>query len=331
VRFGKRYLPLVALLGASLALIPTMAGGTTAPVSVSAVNFAFVGNNNSRPAAVAITPGESVDFTNTNGVYNHDVFFKGPRPASCSDNGNPSPILGPTEANPSTTLFPATTWSGTCTFTQPGVYTFYCTVHLFEGTVYVNAEGTVPTTTTTTTTSTSSTVPISTTTTSTTTTSPSITSTTQTPLPPSTAQSTSSSSTSSASSSTLGGPPPSGEGQSGSPARTPSVALAKSSHGATTVRGSAEIAPRYAGSRLEVDLLSTGASLARAKHPAQVIVGRLVRSSVSAGKVSFSVSLDSRGKRALRRHGRLTLTVRVTLTPRGGTAITLTRGIVLHR
>ena len=41
-----------------------------------------------------------------------------------------------------------TNWSGTCTFTKPGVYTFYCTVHGPEmtGTITVTAAGTpIPT------------------------------------------------------------------------------------------------------------------------------------------------------------------------------------------
>jgi plastocyanin len=43
-------------------------------------------------------------------------------------------------------------WSGSCTFTQPGTYTFHCSVHTTEmiGSITVTAAGTTTTTTTTT-------------------------------------------------------------------------------------------------------------------------------------------------------------------------------------
>ena len=46
-----------------------------------------------------------------------------------------------------------------------------------------------------------------------------------------------------------------------------------------------------------------------------VRVGHLVRSSVSAGKMSFVVKLNASARRALKRHHRLALTVKITLTP----------------
>ncbi len=59
-------------------------------------------------------------------------------------------------------------------------------------------------------------------------------------------------------------------------------------------------------------------------------VGRLVRSSLKAGSVSFSVPLSAKGKASLRRHRHLALTVKITLTPLHGAAVTVTRGVVLH-
>jgi plastocyanin len=99
------------------------------------------------------------------------------------------------------------------------------------------------------------------------------------------------------------------------------------------VHGSLQVSSAGAGSRLEVDLLAAGASLARRGHRSskQIVVGRLVRPSVSAGKVSFSVALNARGKSALRRHRRLALTVRIVLTPPvGGKAVRLSRSVVLR-
>jgi hypothetical protein len=98
------------------------------------------------------------------------------------------------------------------------------------------------------------------------------------------------------------------------------------------VHGSIDVAAIYAGSRLEVDLLLKGVSSARAKHRAAAVrVGRLVRATVPAGRLSFAVSLDAQAKRALRRLGHLALTVKLTLTPPGGPPVTATRTVVLHR
>ena len=107
------------------------------------------------------------------------------------------------------------------------------------------------------------------------------------------------------------------------------VKLASTQHG-SSVRGSVEISPPGVGGRLEVDLLASGASLAKAGHSPQVRVGRLVRSSLYAGTTSFMVPLNAKGKAALRRRRRLALTVKLTLTPQHGAAVTVTRSVVLH-
>ncbi len=106
--------------------------------------------------------------------------------------------------------------------------------------------------------------------------------------------------------------------------------LSGSQRGAA-VHGSAEVSTADGGSRLEVDLLIATATLARKHTAKQVRVGRFVRASVAAGKVSFSVSLDAQAKRALRRRGRLPIVVLVTLTPPHGAVVTTTRSVVLHR
>jgi plastocyanin len=108
-----------------------------------------------------------------------------------------------------------------------------------------------------------------------------------------------------------------------------SLKLKAPAHG-SSVRGSIEVSPVGAGGRLAIDLIASSASLARRVHSKLVVVGRLVRGSVVAGKVSFSVALNARGKSALRRHHKLALTVKVTLTPPGGQAMALTRKVVLR-
>jgi plastocyanin len=100
-------------------------------------------------------------------------------------------------------------------------------------------------------------------------------------------------------------------------------------HG-STVRGSLAISPTGAGGRLEVDLLAKAASLSNTPRSGVVRVGRLVRALVSAGRLSFSVQLTPPGEHALMRHRRLALSVKITVTPPNGIAVTVTRSVVLH-
>jgi hypothetical protein len=189
-----------------------------------------------------------------------------------------------------------TNWEGKCKFEQAGTYKFESSTLFNEGgslnyTEYeIVVEGATTSTTPTTTT-------------------PTTTPTTTTPTPT---------------------PSEPGPG-SGSPLEGGSKALklAAVEHG-SSVRGSVKISKAGVGGRLEVDLLASGASLARAGHSPQVRVGRVVRSSLYAGTTSFTVPLNAKGKAALRRRRRLTLTVKVTLTPQHGAAVTATRNVVVH-
>ena len=192
---------------------------------------------------------------------------------------------------------PQKAWEGKCKFEQPGTYKFESST-LFKGagedyTKYeIIVEGGATGTTTTTTTTT-------TTPTTTTTTTPT------TPSEPSHG---------------FGSPLEGGSG---------ALKLARSQRG-STVHGSIKVSQAGSGGRLEVGLFAAGASLSKAGHSKEVRVGRLVRSSVKAGRVSFSAPLSAKGKASLRRHRRLTLTVKVTLTPLRGAAVTVIRGTVLH-
>jgi plastocyanin len=122
-----------------------------------------------------------------------------------------------------------------------------------------------------------------------------------------------------------------GEPSQGSPLEGGSKALklAAVQHG-SSVRGSVEISQAGVGGRLEVDLLASGASLVKAGHPAQARVGRLVRFSLHTGKLTFALPLSAKGKAALRHHHKLALTVKLTLTPQHGAAVTVTRDVVVH-
>jgi hypothetical protein len=110
-----------------------------------------------------------------------------------------------------------------------------------------------------------------------------------------------------------------------------SLKLTAPRHG-SSVSGSLVVSKSGAGGRLEIDLIASSASLAKVRHKqsTSTAVGRLVRSSVSAGNVSFSISLNARAKGALRRHHKLALTVKITLTPPTGAPAVATRNVVLH-
>jgi plastocyanin len=118
------------------------------------------------------------------------------------------------------------------------------------------------------------------------------------------------------------------EPSTGSPlAGKPSL---RSSQRGGTVKGSLDISKAGAGDRLEIDVFAQSASLAKAKHSTRVRVGRLVRSSVSQGKLSFAVKLNAKARSALKRHRRLALTVKIVLTPVYGEPTTVTRFLVEH-
>jgi hypothetical protein len=122
-------------------------------------------------------------------------------------------------------------------------------------------------------------------------------------------------------------PTPAGESPTGSPfSGAPTI---HSSQRGTTVKGSLQVAKAGVGDRLEVDLIATTASLAKAGHKTQV-VGRFVSASASVGQQSFSVKLDAKARKALKRHHHLALKVKITLTPGYGEAVSVTRSVTVH-
>jgi hypothetical protein len=295
VKLRKRYLPVAAVLGAAVALVPALAGATAS--SEAKLEVAQNCNTPNWPcwnpkgspegnvgfyevAPFTIAQGGKISFEDSDSKAPTDVIWKGAAP-SC------------TPAVPST---PEAPWSSICTFADAGDYEFESQDLFNDGTsnytkykVIVEMPGGGGTTSTAT----------GTTGTSGTTTTPTMTTTSPASLE-----------------SPLAG------------SESRAVKVAKSQRGGS-VKGSLQISKAGGGDRLEVDLLATAASLAKAGHATQV-VGRFVSASVGAGQRSFSVKLNAKARRALKRHLRLALRMKITLTPASGEALTITRSVTLH-
>jgi plastocyanin len=317
VKLRKRYLPVAAVLGATVAIVPALAAAPSEAeleVNENCVEndwpcWATPGSGSKpEPASkITIAPGGKVKF---------------------ADNANTAATVSWTGSAPMCSGIPASAminWEGTCKFEQPGTYKFESSTLFSAGPNYTKYEivvegastgttsTTTPTTTTTTTTTPTTTTPTTTTPTATTSTQPS-----------SGGASTGAAASPATTPASMEMPPP----PAGShPLAT--LALANAQHG-DAVHGTVQIPAADGGARLEVQLLAQGASLAKVKRPGSSRVGRLVRSSAPAGTVSFTVSLDAAAKRALRRHHKLALTVKIVLTPVHGAALTLTRSLDLR-
>jgi plastocyanin len=124
-------LPLAALVGFAVAVVPGAVASDTATVT-AASNYAYY-----TPNKVAITPGGTVTFTHSMGTtYKHNVHFS-----------DATPFGGQAKNREPTNL----AWNDTGSFPTAGEFHFYCDVHGsmgMTGVVYVNAAGTVPTATT---------------------------------------------------------------------------------------------------------------------------------------------------------------------------------------
>jgi plastocyanin len=275
VRFRRAsLLASVAVLGAAVVVLPTVALSETTPPGVVAENVGLY-NHYWQPPSVTIDPGGTVEFSNPTAVPHGIHWSKTPGAAPECVAGVP---VGSTEASS------GTKWKGTCTFAAAGTYSYYCTVHgpAMSGTITV---GTPPPTGTGTGTTTGATTPTGTTT-----------------AP--------------------------GTGTPGGATPPASVALStlrlgSAQHG-TAVRGSLLVASASAGGTLTVVL--------QAKLGGRRVgVGRFTRTYIAAGKQSWSIALSAKARRALRAKGHLALLAKVSLTAPGGTPVSLTRSIALHR
>ncbi len=298
--------PLVALLGAAVVVLPALAASSEAKLEVNEncnlPNWpCWTSSSGSKPPPTTVTTiaqGGAVTFVDDTSVA-VSLAWTGPAP-TCSAEVPVSPA--PTKAG----------WEGTCTFEAPGRYklesaTLYASYTKYE--IVVQPPTSTGTTTTGTTTS------VTTTTTS------------------STPYSSGTPSYGSGGGSETHAGEPSGAGTTAGSLLAGGAAAVKLGavmHG-RSVRGSIDIAPAAAGSRLLVELLATRASLASSAGSTRVQVGRLARSSLPAGVVTFSVALDAGARHALQVHGRLALTVEIVLSPAHGAPVRIARSVVVRR
>jgi hypothetical protein len=290
VKLRKRYLPVAAVLGAAVAVVPALAAAPSEAkleVNENCVEEAWPCWTTEGSASIA-QPTKSVTIASGGKV----TFVDHGRAANIAWSGS-----APT-CEPSVPIAPAalkTGWEGKCTFATPGTYHFESSTLFNDGVdnytkyeVVVEGSATAPPTGTT---------------------------------------GEGGSKGGSTPGTTTSGPAPAGESPTGSPlSGAPRIS---SSQRGSTVKGSLEVSKAGGGDRLEVDLLATTASLAKAGHATQM-VGRFVSASVSTGQRPFSVKLDAKATRALKRHHRLALKVKITLTPVNGEATSVTRSVTLH-
>jgi plastocyanin len=123
-----------------------------------------------------------------------------------------------------------------------------------------------------------------------------------------------------------GTPPPGG---TPSEPGSPTVKVARRQRG-TTVRGS--VTTSVSGSRLVIKALVSNRLLATSppRRVRKVAVGSLRRQLPSAGRTPFAVKLNRAARRALNRRDRLTVVLRISVTPLGGTATTKTARVILR-
>jgi hypothetical protein len=303
VRLRKRLLfPLLALLGAAVVVLPALAASSQVKLEVNEnCNYpnwpCWTSSSGSDPppaGVVTIAQGGVLTFVDKTSVA-VNLAWTGATP-TCSAAVPVSPM--PAQSG----------WEGTCTFEAPGHYklessTLYPSYRSYE--IVVQAPGTTGASTTGTTTGSST--------------------------PYGSGNTPSGSGAGSGAASPQSGPAgtsvPLGSLLAGSD--TAALELAGAQHG-RAVHGSVKLTQAAAGGRLELQLFAIAAALGGARHASDVQVGLLTRSPLQAGTEAFTIALDARARRALRIHGHLALSVKITVAPAHGSPLTITRAVVVR-
>jgi len=304
-----------AAAGAALAVaLPTLAPGAGAPTTAhfSAVDFAWEVTGTPLSSAT-IAAGGTVTFDYSSGGSSHNADFAGgPAPTSCTQTAGAN--SGPVPPLPATPT-PAG-WSGDCRFDAPGTYAFHCDQHPYQmqGIVEVVDPNAPPPPTTTR--GTTTTPPRTTTTTP-----PRTGSTT----PPRTGTTTT---TPGGGSGAGGGPAPGGSTGSGPLAGTLRLRIAREQVG-VVLRGRVST---VAGARVRVTALVSNRVLAQQppRHLRKVRIGSLRTRATDTGRASFALRLTRAARGALLRKGRLTVRLRVVVTPPAGRPLAKTIAVAVR-
>jgi plastocyanin len=341
MRLSRLFVPLVAVAGVSVGAIPSLTSGAAprsaspSTASFTAVDYRWVVAGGG--TTVTVAAGGTVDFSYPTGHSMHNVDFgSGPQPSSCETGGamQAAPI-------PSAPAAPG--WTGSCTFTTPGTYTFHCDMHpSMIGTVVVTDAGTTTTTTTTittttTTTSTGTTTGTTTTGTTTTSTGPApvgltggvgMTTTTTAPAPTPSGTSTTPSYSSYPSSPTTStpastGPPrtieyPSPLGQSPKHA----IIVAARQHG-LRITGTIDVSSAGHSGHALIALIATSRG-----H--RVRLGQIRLRRIRSGRVRFVVVLDHKATVLLGQSTQLEVAVTITVTAPSGATVSVARHVRLE-
>ena len=104
-------LGLALALGTAMLAVPAVAAEPTVEATVA---------NTWSPSTTTVSSGGAVNIVNPSMITLHGVEWKsGPNTPSCTSRV-------PVGSSPAAS---GTNWSGSCTFTAPGTYVFWCTVH----------------------------------------------------------------------------------------------------------------------------------------------------------------------------------------------------------
>lgn len=131
---SRRSILIGVLLAVAMTALPAIAGSVPGP-GIEAVNEGsgiYGTRHHWSPAQVSVGAGAAVSLANPTAVAHGVEWRAGPETPVCSG-------TVPVGTAPAAS---ASKWAGSCTFTKPGLYTFYCTVHGPEMTGTVTVPGT---------------------------------------------------------------------------------------------------------------------------------------------------------------------------------------------
>ncbi|HEY2160056.1 MAG TPA: plastocyanin/azurin family copper-binding protein [Solirubrobacteraceae bacterium] len=127
---------IAAALVSAAAVAPGLAAGSaSSSASFTAYDYGWSANGNAKSTNLTIAQGGTVAFSYPTGRSEHNADFgSGPQPTGCAQTAGVA--VGKVPPLPHIPM--GAGWSGTCSFSAPGIYKFHCDLHPFmTGTVVV--------------------------------------------------------------------------------------------------------------------------------------------------------------------------------------------------